>query len=205
MSTHAAPHQRTLHPAVGATGPLVDPWSERRLSRVDVGIVAIAFLPLTYGNAEARTAAGDRRALGDAGQRLLLRGPRRVRVRVGATNALNDAERTAGAVRKAVERFCREFASTTGVHLKKGMKVDDMIERLHQHKAIDALEVGTLHRLCKFGNRGAHDDATVNPAASAILSNVNALRELQARHLTVERTPALKLIAGGGEGPAATA
>ena len=122
-----------------------------------------------------------------------------------ADGELARRESCAGVVRKAVERFCREFASTTGLHLKKGMKVDDMIERLHQQKAIDALEVGTLHRLRKFGNRGAHDDASVNPATSAILSNVNALRELQERHLTGGRAPALKLIAGGGEGPAATA
>jgi hypothetical protein len=95
--------------------------------------------------------------------------------------------------------------TTTGVHLKKGMKVEDMIDRLHQHKAIDALEVGTLHRLRKFGNRGSHDDETVNPATSAILSNVNALRGLQNKHLGIARTPALKLLAGGAETPPTTA
>jgi hypothetical protein len=123
-----------------------------------------------------------------------------------ADGELARRESCAGVVRKAVERFCRDLATTTtGVHLKKGMKVEDMIDRLHQHKAIDALEVGTLHRLRKFGNRGSHDDETVNPATSAILSNVNALRSLQEKHLRVERTPALKLIAGGAEAPSATA
>jgi hypothetical protein len=65
-----------------------------------------------------------------------------------ADGELPRRESCAGVVRKAVEQFCRDLAATTtGVHLKKGMKVEDMIDRLQQHKAIDALEVGTLHRL----------------------------------------------------------
>jgi hypothetical protein len=111
-------------------------------------------------------------------------------------------ESCAGAVRKAVERFCRDLGRISGTHLKKGLAVEEMIDRLHQHKAIDDLEVGTLHRLRKFGNRGSHEDETVNPATSAILSNVNALRGLQATHLVAEK-PALKLLAGGAEPPSA--
>jgi RecF/RecN/SMC N terminal domain/Domain of unknown function (DUF4145) len=102
-------------------------------------------------------------------------------------------ESCAGAVRKAVERFCRDLSKISGPHLKKGLGPEEMIDRLHQHKLIDDLEVGTLHRLRKFGNRGSHEDETVNPATSAILSNVNALRELQAKHLHSDR-PALKLV-----------
>lgn len=122
-----------------------------------------------------------------------------------ADGELARRESCAGVVRKAVERFCRELATTTGVHLKKGMKVEDMIDRLQQQKTIDALEVGTLHRLRKFGNRGSHDDETVNPATSAILTNVNALRSLQEKHLGIAHAPALKLLVGGAETPPATA
>lgn len=122
-----------------------------------------------------------------------------------AEGELARRESCAGAVRKAVERFCREVGSVTGTPLKKGCSVEDMIDRLHQHKKIDDLEVGTLHRLRKFGNRASHDDETVNPATSAILSNVNALRELQGKHLGSAAKPALKLVAGGVQTPPATA
>jgi len=114
-------------------------------------------------------------------------------------------ESCAGAVRKAVERFCRDLGTTTGVPLKKTLKVEEMIERLHQQRKIDDLEVGTLHRLRKFGNRAAHEDETVNPATSAILSNVEALRDLQSRHLGMQGKSALKLFAGGAEATAKTA
>jgi len=82
---------------------------------------------------------------------------------------------------------------------KKRMSVEDMVDRLHQKKAIDDLEVGTLHRLRKFGNRGSHEDETVNPATSAVLSNVNVLRGLQTKHLGSEPVPVLKLLAGGAK------
>jgi hypothetical protein len=117
---------------------------------------------------------------------------------VNADGELARRESCAAAVRKAVERFCRELGAAGGVHLKKGMSVEDMVDRLHQHKAIDELEVGTLHRIRKFGNRASREDETVNPATSAILSNVNALRELRERHLVGKHKPSLKVIAGGG-------
>ena len=122
-----------------------------------------------------------------------------------AEGELARRESCAGAVRKAVERFCSELASTSGVHLKRGLSVEDMIDRLHQHNAIDDLEVGTLHRLRKFGNRGSHEDETVNPATSAILSNVGALRALQDKHLRAASKPALTLLAGGADAPPASA
>lgn len=112
-------------------------------------------------------------------------------------------ESCAGVVRKAVERFCRDLAGTREVPMKKSLAVEEMIDRLHQHKAIDELEVGTLHRLRKFGNRGSHEDETVNPATSAILSNVNALRDLRDRHLASK--PGLKLLSGGASAPSASA
>jgi hypothetical protein len=122
-----------------------------------------------------------------------------------AEGELARRESCAGAVRKAVERFCSELASASGVHLKRGQSAEDMIDRLHQHKAIDDLEVGTLHRLRKFGNRGSHEDETVNPATSAILSNVGALRALQDKHLRTASQPALRLLAGGADAPPASA
>jgi energy-coupling factor transporter ATP-binding protein EcfA2 len=116
-----------------------------------------------------------------------------------AQGELARRESCAGAIRKAVERFCRELAAKTATQLKKGLSVEDMINRLHQQKAIDDLEVGTLHRLRKFGNLASHDDEAVNPATSAILSNVSALRGLRDRHLQSPQKPALTLLAGGGE------
>jgi RecF/RecN/SMC N terminal domain len=97
-----------------------------------------------------------------------------------AEGELARRESCAAAVRKAIERFCRELAAKTEVGVKKGSSAEGMIDRLHQRKAIDDLEVGTLHRLRKFGNRASHEDETVNPATSAILSNIAALRGLQA-------------------------
>jgi len=105
---------------------------------------------------------------------------------VNAAGELTLRESCAGAVRKAVERFCGDLGKVSGMGLKKGSRIEESIDRLHQHKAIDDLEVGTLHRLRKFGNRGSHEDETVNPATSAILSNVNALREMQAKYLRSE-------------------
>jgi energy-coupling factor transporter ATP-binding protein EcfA2 len=122
-----------------------------------------------------------------------------------AEGELARRESCAGAVRKAVERFCRELAAAKEIRLKKGISVEDMIDRLHENKAIDDLEVGTLHRLRKFGNRGSHEDESVNPATSAILSNINGLRGLQEKHLTADRKPDLQLLAGGGESPKASA
>lgn len=118
-----------------------------------------------------------------------------------AEGELARRESCAGAIRKAVERFCRDLGEATETHLKKGMSVEEKIDRLHQQKTIDDLEVGTLHRLRKFGNRGSHDDESVNPATSAILSNVSALRSLADRRLATDHKPALKLVSGGSESP----
>ena len=119
-----------------------------------------------------------------------------------ADGELARRESCAGAIRKAVERFCRDLGAAKEIALRKGLSAEDMIDRLHQHKAIDDLEVGTLHRLRKFGNRGSHDDETVNPATSAILANVNALRALSDTHLASDRKARLRLVAGGGEAAA---
>ncbi len=108
-------------------------------------------------------------------------------------------ESSAGAIRKAVERFCRDLGEVTETRFKKGKSVEQKIDRLHERRAIDDREVGTLHRLRKFGNRGSHDDESVNPATSAILSNVNALRDLAHKYLTADQKPELKLVVGGGE------
>jgi wobble nucleotide-excising tRNase len=118
-----------------------------------------------------------------------------------AEGELARRESCAGAIRKAVERFCRDLGEVTETTFKKGMPVEGKIDRLHDKKAIDDLEVGTLHRLRKFGNRGSHDDESVNPATSAILSNVNALRSLADERLATDQKPKLKLVVGGAEPP----
>jgi hypothetical protein len=120
-----------------------------------------------------------------------------------ADGELARRESCANAARKAVERFCRELAVRDEIELKKRMSVEDMVERLHQRKAIDDLEVGTLHRLRKFGNRGSHEDEMVNPATSAILTSVNALRGLRDKHLASGK-PALRVLPGGATTPAAS-
>jgi wobble nucleotide-excising tRNase len=121
-----------------------------------------------------------------------------------ADGELARRESCAAAVRKAVERFCRDVASQSSVVLKKGLSVEQMIDRVHHHKLVDDLEVGTLHRLRRFGSRASHDDPSVNPATSAILSNVNALRGLQATYLAVDK-PALTVLPGGVQAPASSA
>lgn len=117
-----------------------------------------------------------------------------------AYGELVSRESCAGAVRKAVERFSRELAAHKGVTLRKGLSVEKMIDHLRNQQKLDDLDAGTLHRLRKFGNRGSHDDETVNPASSAILSNVNALKDLRERYLVEAGSkPDLEVIEGGGE------
>ena len=103
-----------------------------------------------------------------------------------AEGELARRESCAGAVRKAVERFCSELGTRSGTSLRRGSSAEEMIDRLHHQKVIDGLDAGTLHRIRKFGNRGSHDDATVNPATSSILSNVSTLRDLQKTYLPKE-------------------
>jgi hypothetical protein len=55
------------------------------------------------------------------------------------------------------------------------------------------------------GNRASHEDETVNPATSAILSNIAALRDLQGKHLGTARKASLTLLAGGGDVPPVSA
>ena len=121
---------------------------------------------------------------------------------VNAEGELTRRESCAAAVRKAVKRFCRDLGIAKGVHIKKRLSVEEMIDRLHMHKAIDELEVGALHRLRKFGSRASHEDETVNTATSAILSNINALRELQSKYLDSLHNTALRLVAVGSGPPA---
>lgn len=112
-------------------------------------------------------------------------------------------ESCAGAVRKGVERFARDLAAKNGSHLKKKMSIEEMVDRLHQEKLVDNIEVGTLHRLRRFGSRGAHDDASVNAAEPAIRASVQALRQLEATYFRPSQ-PQLRLVAGGDPGDAAT-
>lgn len=108
-------------------------------------------------------------------------------------------ESCAGAIRKAVERFSRDLSSRAGPSLQKGMKVETMVERLHERRLIDDLEVGTLHRLRRFGSRAAHEDPDVNASEAAIRTSVKALRELQGKYLAV--APKFEILQGGaGDG-----
>jgi hypothetical protein len=77
-------------------------------------------------------------------------------------------------------------------------------QRLRQ-RARSGLRTPHAPPLRKFGNRGSHEDESVNPATSAILSNVNALRALQDEHLSAERRPDLQLLEGGAESPPTSA
>lgn len=117
----------------------------------------------------------------------------------GGDQALRES--CAGAVRKAVERFARDRAAKDGTHLKKKMSIEEMVDQLHQQKLVDDIEVGTLHRLRRFGSRGAHDDASVNAAEPAIRASIQALRGLEAKHLA-QLKPQLRLVAGGDSGDA---
>jgi hypothetical protein len=106
-------------------------------------------------------------------------------------------EACAGAIRKAVERFCRDLAAKHNQKLKTGsVAVTDLIDKIHTRGLIDELEAGTLRRLGRFGSRGAHDDEQVNPTESSILANIGALKELYAKCIAPER-PALRLVQVG--------
>lgn len=133
----------------------------------------------------------------------------RIEIAAGRLDELLDyAERNAGgdvalrescaaAVRKAVERFCRDIAANHGIQLKRRLGPEEMVDRVHAAGLIDDIEVGTLHRLRRFGSRGAHDDVSANAAEPAIRSNVNALRELQLKYLSSARRPELRVVSGG--------
>lgn len=105
-------------------------------------------------------------------------------------------ESCAGTLRKAVERFTRDLASRHGTKIKKKATIEDAINQLHAAKLVDDIDVGTLHRMRRFGTRGAHDDPDVNAAEPAIRAGLRAIRELQEKHLTTKHPP-LRLIAGG--------
>lgn len=113
----------------------------------------------------------------------------------GGEQALRES--CAGAVRKAVERMSRDLAAKHGLALKRKATIEDMVDSVHGGGALDAIEAGTLHRLRRFGTKGAHDDVSVNAAEPAIRAAVAALRGLQRTHLAPSRQ--LHLIEGGGE------
>jgi DNA repair exonuclease SbcCD ATPase subunit len=104
-------------------------------------------------------------------------------------------EACAGAIRKAVERFCRDLGRKHDKKLKSRLKVSEMIDRLEDEGLLDDLEVGTLTRLARFGSRSSHEDDDRNPTESSILANSRELRELANQHL--DAPPQLSLIEGG--------
>jgi hypothetical protein len=107
-------------------------------------------------------------------------------------------ESCAGAVRKAVERMSRDIASSVNLRLKRKSTIEEMVDAIHQDGPVDAIDAGTLHRLRRFGTRGAHDDLSVNAAETAIRAGVEALRALQAKYLTFS-SPHLRVIEGGAQ------
>jgi DNA repair exonuclease SbcCD ATPase subunit len=106
-------------------------------------------------------------------------------------------ESCAGAIRKGVERFCRDLGAEHGLSLKQGsVQINTLVDPLEANGLVDELEAGTLRRLGRFGSRASHEDEHVNPSESSILANSRALRELQAKRLAGGR-PALTVVDGG--------
>ena len=101
-------------------------------------------------------------------------------------------ESCAAALRKAVECFVRDLAAKHSVALRRRATADDRIARIGELGFLDPLDSGTLQRIRLFGNPNAHDDPSGNAARGAIVTNLRALRDLQARYLLV--APALRLV-----------
>lgn len=106
-------------------------------------------------------------------------------------------EAAAGAVRKATERFAKDVAARKDIRLSKKLTIEQIIDRIHEVRAVDDIDVGTLHRLRRFGSRNAHDDPLANATAGAIKTGVRAMRELQAKYLDVAKPAQLRLVVGG--------
>lgn len=106
-------------------------------------------------------------------------------------------EAAAGAVRKATERFAKDVAARKDIRLSKKLTIEQIIDRIHEVRAVDDIDVGTLHRLRRFGSRSAHDDPLANATAGAIKTGVRAMRELQAKYLDAAKPAQLRLVVGG--------
>jgi hypothetical protein len=102
-------------------------------------------------------------------------------------------ESCASAIRKAVERFTSDLATRHKVTLAKRLTIEDRVRRIHEAQLIDDIEVGTLHRLRRFGSRASHDDPVANISDSAIRSSARSMRELQSKYL-LDRSPSLRLV-----------
>jgi hypothetical protein len=113
-------------------------------------------------------------------------------VQGNATGDRTMRESCAAALRKAVECFVRDLAAKHSVALRRRATADDRIARIGELGFLDPLDSGTLQRIRLFGNPNAHDDPTGNAARGAIVTNLRALRDLQARYLLV--APALRLV-----------
>lgn len=101
-------------------------------------------------------------------------------------------ESCATALRKAVECFVRDIAAKEKVSVRRRASIDERIERIGELGLLDGLDFGTLQRIRRFGNPNAHDDPTGNAARGAIVTNLRALRDLQARYLS--KAPQLRLL-----------
>lgn len=111
-------------------------------------------------------------------------------------------EAAAGAVRKATERLAKDLAVLKDIRLSKKLTIEQIIDRIHEAHAVDDIDVGTLHRLRRFGSRSAHDDPLANATAGAIKTGVRAMRELQAKYVDIAKSAQLRLVVGGLEASA---
>jgi hypothetical protein len=114
-----------------------------------------------------------------------------VELNVGSDDMMRES--CAAALRKSVECFVHDVAIRKKATLPKRLKAEERIDWARQHNLIEAIDAGTLNRVRSFANPSAHDDQTGNSARGAILANLRAIKELQAKYLVEQ--PQLRLVA----------
>jgi hypothetical protein len=93
------------------------------------------------------------------------------------------------ALRKAVERLGRDLAARRKLSLPKRLSAEQLIDRLHAEGLVDDIEVGTLHRLRRFGNRNAHEDVEADSCERGIRTGILSMRDLEHKYLGLQPSP----------------